>query len=303
MSFDYSKLTNQLDLNKIEYRLAEPMRDHTTFRIGGSAAVYAIPATGEELIATVKLAKVEDAQFFILGRGSNIIFADAGYDGVVISTEKLKSIKVDGNKIWCEAGVSLNTLSALAKDESLAGLSFAYGIPGYVGGAVFMNAGAYGGEISNVLVKSTYYDTAKDEIGTCVGNEHHFGYRESVYREHPERIILSAEFELSPGNKDEIKAEMDDFMERRRSKQPLEFPSAGSVFKRCEGHFTGKLIEESGLKGTTVGGAQVSVKHAGFIINVGGATANDVLQLIDIIKDTIRKNYGLELVCEMIYVG
>lgn len=302
MAFIYNKLIAKFEENSIEYRLDEPMREHTTFRIGGNADVYVLPSTIEELIEVIKAVKKENFRFFVMGRGSNVIFADKGYDGVIVTTEKLKAISVEGNKIYCEAGVQLNVLSVAARDNNLAGLAFAYGIPGYVGGAVFMNAGAYGGEIADVLVKTTYYDTEKDVVAVCEGAEHKFGYRESVYREHPERIILSAEFELKNGNSAEIKAEMDDYMERRRSKQPLEYPSAGSVFKRCPNHFTGKLIEDSGLKGKTIGGAQVSEKHAGFIINIGGATADNVLELIEFIKCVIRTNYDLELVCEMIYI-
>lgn len=302
MSFDYNKLIAEFEDNKIEYRINEPMCEHTTFRIGGNADVYVLPSSVEELLKAVRLIKNEKIRFFVMGRGSNVIFADKGYKGVILTTEKLKAITVNENRIYCEAGVQLNALSVAARDNNLSGLAFAYGIPGFVGGAVYMNAGAYGGEIADVLVKTTYYDTENDTVAVCEGDAHKFGYRESVYREHPERIILSAEFELKDGNFADIKAEMDDYMDRRRSKQPLEYPSAGSVFKRCPNHFTGKLIEDSGLKGKTIGGAQVSEKHAGFIINVGGATADNVLELIDHIKSVVRADYDLELVCEMIYV-
>ncbi len=287
----------------IAYKTSEPMSEHTTFRIGGEADVFACPDSVEQLIDAIKIAKNEGVKFIVVGRGSNLLFSDDGFRGVVISTENLKKISVEGNRIICECGVTMTVLAQKARDAELQGLSFAYGIPGFVGGAVYMNAGAYGGQMSDVMVKSTYYNTETDEICIVEGDGHKFGYRESIYKENPNYVILSAEMELTNGKYDEIKAEMEDFMERRRSKQPLEYPSAGSVFKRCEGYFTGKLIEESGLKGKRVGGAEVSVKHAGFIINVGGAKASDVLQLVQIIKDEIRKNYSLELVCEIIYVS
>ena len=238
---------------------------------------------------------------FVLGKGSNILVRDSGIRGVVVSTEKLDKITVDGNKLICQSGASFTYAAIVARDNGLSGLTFAYGIPGSVGGAVYMNAGAYGGQISDVVVKTTYYDAENDEVREC--EEHNFGYRESVFKENRSWYIISSEFELTPGDPATIKAEMDDYMERRRSKQPLEFPSAGSTFKRYPGHFTGQLIEESGLKGARVGGAEVSTKHAGFVINRDNATADDVLNLIDHIKSVIKNNYGFELECEVIVVG
>ncbi len=299
----YTEVLNKYKLNNIPFEINEPMSAHTTFRIGGPADVYARPQTVDSFVLALKIAKEENVRFFVLGRGSNLLFSDDGFKGVIISTENLKKITVDGNRIYSECGVTLTTLAQKARDASLAGLSFSYGIPGFVGGAVFMNAGAYGGQISDVLIKSTYYDVKNDRIGTFVGEEHNFGYRESVYREAPDKIILSAEFELMNGDCEVIRAEMEDYMERRRSKQPLEYPSAGSVFKRPVGYFAGKLIEDCGLKGKRIGGAMVSEKHAGFIVNAGGASASDVFDLINYIKSEVHSKFGVELVCEMIYVS
>lgn len=286
----------------IQYKINEPMSDHTTFRIGGCADVYATPESEELLIRAVQIAREENVRYYVMGRGSNLLFSDDGYRGVVISTLELRNISVCGNTVICGCGASLNSIAVAARDASLEGLAFAYGIPGLVGGAVFMNAGAYGGQISDVLVKSTYFDPATGNIGTFTGAEHKFGYRESVYKENPRLVILCAEFKLENGDRHKITADMEDYMGRRRSKQPLEYPSAGSVFKRPVGHFAGRLIEESGLKGKKIGGATVSEKHAGFIVNAGGATAKDVLELIDFIKSEVRKNYSVELTCEVIFV-
>lgn len=298
----YTEVLNKYKLNNIPFELNIPMSEHTTFRIGGLADVYARPDSVDSFILALKIAKEENIRFFVLGRGSNLLFADEGFRGIIISTENLKSIKIDGSRIVCECGVSLTSLAQKARDAALSGLSFAYGIPGFVGGAVYMNAGAYGGQISDVLVRSTYYDVEKDKIGHICGNEHDFSYRNSVYKKNNNMIILSAEFELQNGDSSVIRAEMEDYMERRRSKQPLEFPSAGSVFKRPEGYFVGQIVEESGLKGKTIGGAKVSEKHAGFIVNAGGATSKDVMDLVNHIKDVIRSRYSVELVCEIIYV-
>ena len=298
----YTNVLNKYELNNIPFDLNIPMSEHTTFRIGGNADVFARPDSVEKLVAALNIAKEENVRFFVLGRGSNLLFADEGFRGIIISTENLKKITVDGNVITCECGVTLTTLAQKARDASLAGLSFAYGIPGFVGGAVYMNAGAYGGQISDVLVRSTYYDVVSGEIGVLSGDEHKFGYRESAYKEDTNKIILSAEFELASGDSAVIRSEMDDYMERRRSKQPLEYPSAGSVFKRPVGYFAGLLIEESGLKGKKVGGAMVSEKHAGFIVNAGGATAADVLGLVKLIQDTVKERYAVDLVCEIIYI-
>lgn len=289
-------------ISKIEYRENEEMSRHTTFKIGGAAKYFIIPKDREELIKVLKAVRLCGIRYTVLGRGSNVLFSDGGYDGAVITTEKLTAVSVSGNSITCEAGASFTQCAATARDNSLAGLEFAYGIPGFVGGAVFMNAGAYGGEVSQVLKRSTYYDIEKDETVTIDISEHEFGYRESVYRKHPEWVILSAEFQLPSGNFDEIKEKMDSHMEARRTKQPLEYPSAGSVFKRCQGHYTGQMIEELGLKGFRIGGAEISEKHAGFIVNRGCATAEDVMNLVDFIKEKVKEGFGCDLECELISI-
>ncbi len=298
----YDILFSELDKRGIDHLANEPMSLHTTFKIGGAAKAFISPRDGEELSFAVNAASDLGVKTFVLGKGSNVLFDDEGYDGAVISTLSLDKIRVSDNMITCDAGVSVTSLSRFALEKSLAGLTFAYGIPGSVGGAVFMNAGAYGGEIKDVLMSSTYLDTTDGKIKTLTAKEHDFAYRYSSYKAHLDRVILNATFLLREGDHNDIKAEMDDFMDRRRTKQPLEFPSAGSVFKRYPGRYTAQMIDEAGLKGAAVGGAEVSVKHAGFIINKGGATSADVTALIELIKKTIFEKFGIEIECEIIRV-
>ncbi len=299
---DYATIISALSEKGIAYFENEPMSRHTTFRIGGPAKLYIVPESIESFADAVMIVKDAGVRYFMIGKGSNVLFADEGYEGAVISTEKLNRVTVTGNEIYCECGASFTAVSHTARDNSLTGLEFANGIPGSVGGAVYMNAGAYGGEVSQVLKESTYFDTDSCKIVTIPLDEHDYGYRTSVYVKNKSWVILSAVFSLETGNAADIKAVMDDYMLRRKTKQPLEYPSAGSVFKRCQGHFTGQMIEEQGLKGYSVGGAQISEKHAGFIINKGGATASDVLELISFIQKKINKAYGLDLECEVICV-
>ena len=287
--------------NKIEIRRNEPMSRHTTFRIGGSAALYLIPQTTSALIDLCGMLRETGVRYYFVGNGSNLLFDDEGFDGAVVSMSALTDIQTEGTLITAEAGAQLMNVCKKSRDLGLAGLEFAYGIPGSVGGAVYMNAGAYGGETAHVLRESTYLDLSDLSVHTIPLSVHNFGYRESIYK-HSNFIILSAVFELQKGNSEEIGAMMNDFMNRRVTKQPLEYPSAGSVFKRYPGRFTGQMIEEAGLKGYTIGGAQVSEKHAGFIINRGNATASDVLALVEHIKKVILEQFGCALECEMIYV-
>ncbi len=286
----------------IPYVENEPMSRHTSFRIGGNSALFVTPADAASLREACLFAKEAGVKTYILGRGSNLLFPDEGFSGAVISTERLNEVSLDGDTLIAGSGVSFTQLSVVAKDASLSGLEFAYGIPGSVGGAVYMNAGAYGGEVCQCLTSSCCYDLKTDRILYFDGPGHGFGYRTSIYKKNPHMIILSAEFRLENGIKEDIKAKMDDFMYRRRDKQPLEYPSAGSVFKRPEGFFAGKLIEDSNLKGFSVGGAAVSEKHAGFIINKGGATCSDVKALIEHIQNTVFSNFGVLLECEVIFV-
>ncbi|MEG2570371.1 MAG: UDP-N-acetylmuramate dehydrogenase [Clostridia bacterium] len=275
----------------------EPMSRHTTFKIGGPAELFIAAKTSESAENAIRCTRELGIAPFIMGRGSNLLVEDAGISGVVIALDGGK-ITRNGNVLCADAGASLAAVARFARDECLTGLEFSYGIPGTVGGAVVMNAGAYGHEMREIVLRSTYLDTQQN-ICALSADMHNFGYRTSFYKS-GDNIILSAEFTLTHGDKSEIQKMMDEIQMRRRSKQPLELPSAGSVFKRPEGHFAGGLIEQCGLKGMTIGGAQVSEKHAGFIVNIGGATCCDVLALIEYIKETVLREVGVELECEVL---
>lgn len=285
---------------QVEWKTNELMSRHTTFRIGGSAALYAKCKTVDALTMLTNACRDENIPTIPLGNGSNVLFADEGFSGVVLSMSALDTITVSENTIEAGAGASLSAVAKAARDAALTGMEFAYGIPGSCGGAVFMNAGAYDGEMKNIVLESTYLDTTDGTLHTLRGDEHAFGYRDSIYRHHPAWILVLVKLSLAPGDKAAIGAKMEDFMARRTAKQPLEYPSAGSVFKRYPGRYTGQMIEEAGLKGTMVGGAQVSEKHAGFIINKGGATSADVLALIEKIRQTLHDKYGIWIECELI---
>lgn len=285
----------------ITLKKSEPLSLHSSFKIGGAADLFLVPSSETALAALAGMIKETGARAFFLGNGTNLLFSDEGFRGAVVSLCELRKIEINGERVSVGAGTPLVTLCKAARDASLSGLEKLYGIPGTVGGAVYMNAGAYGGVTADSLVSSTYLDLGDMSVHSITRDEHAFDYRDSVYK-HTNRIILSAEFELSRGDADEITAQMNDIMGRRVSKQPLEYPSAGSVFKRPEGRFAGQMIEESGLKGYGIGGAEVSEKHAGFIINKGGARCADVLALIGHINDVMEKNYGQHLECEVIYV-
>lgn len=278
------------------YSENEPLAPLSTFKIGGKADYVVYPLSQSGLIATVQAAKQCGIRYGLFGNGSNLLFADEGFRGAAIFTTKMNKVSREGNLLIAEAGASLTGLAVTAMKAGLSGLEFAYGIPGSVGGAVYMNAGAYDGEIASVVTKSSYWtpDLPADEVAWLEGEAQGFGYRTSAYQE-SDKLILSAAFALKEGDPAEIRAKMDDFMARRKSKQPLEYPSAGSAFKRYPGYFTGKLIEDAGLKGLTVGGAQVSEKHAGFVINRGGATAKDVLTLIEQIRSIIYDKNGIRI--------
>lgn len=268
--------------------------DYTSFKIGGKADIMVFPDTLEKIKSVVKFANEQKLPVFVLGKGSNLLVSDEGINGIVINTCKFDKIEIaDETTIICQSGASLMRLCRFAFENSLTGLEFAFGIPGTAGGAAYMNAGAYGGEMKDVLVKCEHL-TSDGEIGAFEGNELELGYRKSVYSD-KDYIVTSLTLKLHKGDKEEIKSKMDDLMSRRKDKQPLEYPSAGSTFKRPEGYFAGALIEECGLKGYTVGGAQVSEKHAGFVINVGGATAKDVNELIEHCQKVVFKNTGVTL--------
>ncbi len=297
-------LMRKYEKEGIECANALPLSSKSSFKIGGKAGLAVFPRNASELEYVVAYLKDREIPYTVVGNGSNILFEDEGYRGCVIFTEKMNEVAVDGNCITAGAGASFTALAVTAKNASLTGLEFAYGIPGSCGGAVVMNAGAYGGEVAQVLESCSVFDAEKNEVYTLTKDEMALSYRHSILSENKNLICICATFALKEGKKEDIDSVMRDLMQRRISKQPLEYPSAGSVFKRpAPDLFVGKMIEDSGLKGYTVGGAQVSEKHAGFIINIGNATAKDVLGLVEHIKSVIRKDYGVELECEIRRVG
>ncbi len=298
---DYTRATERLAGAKIEYSENTPLAPYTSFRIGGAARLLVFPKTCDEVVEAFEILRDESVRTLTLGNGTNVLVADEGYDGAAVILSCMRSFAVDGEYITADAGMPLTKLASVAAKNSLSGLEFAYGIPGTLGGGIYMNAGAYGGEMAQVVAQSRYYDMATGECGTVEGAAHEFAYRHSAYMDST-RIVLSATVKLARGDKGEIEAAMADYMSRRRDKQPLEYPSAGSIFKRGRGFITAQKIDEAGLKGRRVGGAEVSEKHAGFIINKGGATAKDVLELIGIIKTEIYEKFALELECEVRYV-
>ncbi len=277
-----------------EYSTEAMLKDYTSFKIGGKADIMIFPDTTDNLSAIVSAVHSEKIPLFILGKGSNLLVNDDGIKGVVINTCKLDKIDlINETTIRCECGISLSRLCRFALDNSLTGLEFAFGIPGSAGGAAYMNAGAYGGEMKDILISCEHLNPDGTK-GMFTGDELSLGYRHSVYSD-SEYIITSLTLNLSKGNKEEIKAKMDELIGKRKDKQPLEYPSAGSTFKRPEGYFAGALVEQCGLKGFTVGGAQVSEKHAGFVINIGEATAKDVIGVIEHCKKTVLAETGVTL--------
>jgi len=274
----------------------------TSFKIGGPVALVVWPKSRVALMSLIRAALVCGERYDVVGACTNLLIDDAGYDGVLIVTSKMRGSSLKGTVYTAECGLLVEYAAKAARNAALSGLEFFYGIPGTIGGAVTMNAGAYGSDVSCVLISSEAYNCETGEIEKLTLKDHEFGYRMSIYRKSPRRVVLSASFSLSRGDRESIDAYMEDLMKRRREKQPLEYPSAGSVFKRPPGYYTAKLIEEAGLKGARVGGAQVSEKHAGFIINTGDATAADVKALIDIITEKIRAEHGIELERELIYL-
>ena len=275
------------------------MSSHTSFKIGGAARVVIQPKSADEIALVVKKCNELGVRYMAVGNGSNLLVDDDGIDACVILLGKeFSQIKlIDDTTIYAEAGAPLKRVCLLALENSLEGLEFAYGIPGSCGGAAFMNAGAYGGEMKDVLYKCDHI-TADGEKGSLEGDALSLSYRHSAYYDNG-CIITGLYLRLKKGNAEEIKAKMDDLLQRRKNKQPLEYPSAGSTFKRPEGYFAGALIEECGLKGASVGGAQVSTKHAGFVINKGGAKCRDVLDLCKKVSDTVYEEKGVKLEMEI----
>lgn len=288
--------------NKIEYRENESMAPHTSFKIGGAADLFVLPENSAQLKSVLSCAKAEGIPCFVLGNGSNLLVSDKGIEGVVISTTKMNKIElVDEDMIYAEAGASLTAVCVFAAKNCLSGLEFAYGIPGSVGGALYMNAGAYGGEMSQVVCTAESINSAFNFTKRSV-QELELGYRKSVFVGSDE-VITSVIFKLAKGDGEKILADMNLYMSKRKASQPLDFPSAGSTFKRPEGYYAAALIDECGLKGKTVGNARVSEKHAGFVINGGDASCEDVLGLIEVIKDTVKTQKGVDLHTEVIFTG
>ena len=280
----------------------EPMARHTTFRIGGPADYFVELGSIEQIRAAIQVCREENLPWFVLGRGSNLLVSDKGYRGVILSIYKdFQKTEIQGETVTVQAGVLLTTLSGKVLDASLTGLEFASGIPGTIGGAVVMNAGAYGGEMKDIVRKVTVLDQ-DGEVRTLTCGEMQFGYRTSLAKKKG-YIVLGAELTLKQGEKEKIREEMQTLKAKRIEKQPLEFPSAGSTFKRPEGYFAGKLIMDAGLRGAAVGGAQVSEKHCGFVVNTGNATAADVHELMRQVQGKVLEQFGVHLEPEVRFLG
>ena len=278
----------------IAYKENEPLAAHCTFKIGGPARLFVQPVDHAQLCRAVALCKAQSVRHYLLGNGSNILFADEGYNGAVLAISSMQdAVEVHGTQLTAGAGVRLSALCKTALEHGLTGLEFAYGIPGTVGGAVYMNAGAYGGEMKDVLESATFFDEQLREV-TLSASDLHLGYRTSAFELMP-WCILRASFLLTPGDSEEIRARMRDFAQRRVDKQPLDMPSAGSTFKRPKGAYAGALIDKCGLRGYAVGGAAISEKHCGFVVNLGGATCADVLALCEEGRTIVKEKTGYDL--------
>lgn len=296
----YNQLIQIVD--KEQVLIDEPMKKHTTFRVGGTADYFVMPKSIEEVQKIVVCCKKENMPYYVLGNGSNLLVSDAGYRGTIIQIYKsMSEITMDGTLIRAQAGALLSKIGNVALDAGLTGFEFAAGIPGTVGGAVVMNAGAYGGEMKDILKSATVL-TTDGAVLTLYKEELELGYRTSIIAK-KDYVVLEAEYELQLGDKESIKAKMDELKVQRVTKQPLEFPSAGSTFKRPEGYFAGKLIQDAGLRGFTVGGAQVSEKHCGFVINAGDATAADIVELMRQVSDKVMQEFGVQLEPEVKMLG
>lgn len=289
-------------VGKTNIRIEEPMAKHTTFQIGGPAQFFVTPGTTEEIGQILKLCKAEKVPYFVMGRGSNLLVSDAGMEGVVLQLyDNYSDFLIEGNQIKAQAGIMLSKIGYAAKENGLTGFEFAAGIPGTLGGAVMMNAGAYGGEMKDIITAVQLMDADGNLLEkTC--EEMDFSYRHSIVEEQ-KLLVLGATLTLEKGEKEVIEEKMKELAVARKTKQPLEFPSAGSTFKRPEGYFAGKLIMDAGLRGYQVGGAQVSEKHCGFVINKGNATAKDVLQLVSDVKEKVYDAFQVELEPEVRLVG
>ncbi len=284
----------------IKYERSASMAEYSTFRSGGRAALLILPQDLSQLKAVLDAcSELPSKNIIVIGKGSNLLFCEDEWNGVAICTVGINSVTCEGKSISADCGASLSKICACAEKNALSGLEFAYGIPGSCGGAVFMNAGAYGGQMSDVIAFSEYYDIKKHKTVRLAGSDNDFSYRHSFYMDNPDCVVIRAGFELSYGNRDEIHTKMSEYMARRKEKQPLELPSAGSVFKRPPNAFAGALIEQCGLKGTRIGDAEVSEKHAGFIVNCKNASFGDICSLIEMVKSEVLDKTGVALECEV----
>ncbi len=293
-------LKNFLTENKIQCLFDESLKKHTTFKVGGNAKCIALPDTVDKACLLVEFLNSNNINHYFLGNGSNVIFNDNGFDGVIIKTSNLKQISFEDNICTLGAGVLMTVASKARQEKGLGGLEFLYGIPGNIGGGVFMNAGAYGGQISDCIQSVEYIDE-NGNVCTIAAADCDYAYRHSVFMG-KKWLVTAASFKLEEKNKDEMLRFMEDIMQRRRDKQPLDKPSAGSSFKRPVGYFAAALIDECGLKGLSVGGAQVSEKHAGFIVNTGNATCADIVELADKVRQIVLQKKGVQIEKEMIIV-
>ncbi len=299
-AIDLEKLFENKELGKVIFN--EPMKNHTSFKIGGPADVIIIPNNEKQVLEAVTLLRDNNIDFFIMGNGTNILVKDGGLRSVVIKiNEGLNRVHIQNNKVYCEAGALLTAVSKEVARQILTGMEFANGIPGTIGGAITMNAGAYGGEMKDIITSVKIIDK-DNNIKEYSNSEMNFRYRNSRVTDE-QLIVLSVELELKLGVADEIDETMKDLTFKRTSKQPLEWPSGGSTFKRPEGYYAGKLIEDSGLRGVRHGGAQISEKHCGFVINAEDATCKNVLELIQMVQKTVRDNYNVELETEIKLIG
>ena len=288
-------------VNPSNIKTNESLKTYTMTKLGGNADVFVLPETEEEAAAIVKYAYEHEVPLLMLGNGSNMVVRDGGVRGIVISFTKLDEVRLDGEKIYAQSGALIKEVSRIAAANSLTGFEFACGIPGSVGGAMAMNAGAYGGEIKDIIIDCTVL-TKEGERIVLSKEELELSYRKSIVAK-KDYFVLSSNFQLKKGDQKEIDEKVADLTFKRESKQPLEYPSAGSVFKRPPGYFAGKLIQDSGLQGKGVGGAEVSTKHAGFIINKGNATATDYIETIEMVKRTVKENFDVDLELEVKIVG
>ncbi|PKM60594.1 MAG: UDP-N-acetylenolpyruvoylglucosamine reductase [Firmicutes bacterium HGW-Firmicutes-4] len=279
----------------------EPMKNHTSFKVGGPADLFLMPQSRAELQAVLEICKESQNPLYIMGNGSNLIVRDKGYSGIIINTKALNQVETVGETLIAEPGISLKDLANVALKEKLTGLEFASGIPGSLGGAVTMNAGAYDGEMKGIIKNITVI-TEDGSLKTIPADQCNFGYRSSILQQH-HWVLVSVELGLKNGDYQQIKAKMLDLNDQRQSKQPLEYPSAGSTFRRPVGYYAGKLVQDAGFRGYAIGGAQVSEKHSGFVINKGGATAADILNLIAAIQSAVKDQFDVDLKTEVIVIG